>query len=103
VSEVEAAVTAHAQRILARDPAARGDLDSAAEVEPADLFDRLLAGEFRRFELVAHARIGAHHVIKTKYVGPTTMVVQARWVQLPEGRWRIHEAELARVAAGEKS
>jgi hypothetical protein len=101
VTDVEAAVEAHACRVLARDPAARADLDGGAEVEPADLFERLLEGGFRRFELVAHARIGAHHVFKTKYVGPTTMVVQARWVRDPEGRWRIHEAELARVAAGE--
>ena len=31
------------------------------------------------FELVAHARIGAHHIFKTKFMGPTTLVVQARW------------------------
>jgi hypothetical protein len=29
------------------------------------------------------------------------VVVQTRWVQDADSRWRIHEAEIARVAAGE--
>jgi hypothetical protein len=41
--------------------------------------------------------IGAHHVFKTKFVGPTTLVVQARWVAEAGGPWRIREAEVARV------
>ncbi len=95
------AVEAHAARVLRGEPAARADLAPGAEVVPADLYDRLLAGGFRGFELVAHARVGAHHVFKTRYRGPTTLVVQERWVREPDGIWRIHEAELARVAVGE--
>jgi hypothetical protein len=94
VSDVEAAARAHAQRLLAGDPGARDDL-------APDLLDRLLAGRFRSFEVVAHARIGAHHVLKTRYVGPAVLVVQARWVADPAGRWRIHDAEIARVGPGE--
>jgi hypothetical protein len=95
--EPTAAAEAHAARVLARDAAARRALVPDAPVEPGDLYERLLAGPFRRFELVAHARIGAHHIFKTRYVGPTTLVVQERWVRGSDGAWRIHEAELARV------
>lgn len=100
-ADVEAAVREHARRVTARDPGARQDLAPGAELNPGDLLDRLLQDEFRAFELVAHARIGAHHVFKTRYVGPRTMVVQARWVRSPDGRWQIHEAEVVRVAEGE--
>jgi hypothetical protein len=99
--EPSAAAEAHAARVVAGDVAARTVLVPEAPVEPGDLYDRLLAGPFRRFELVAHARIGAHHIFKTRYVGPTTLVVQERWVQGADGTWRIHETELARVAAGD--
>ena len=92
---------AHAGRVVAADPEARADLAPGSAVDPLDLLDRLLRGRFSGFELVAHARIGAHHVLKTRYDGPTTMVVQARWVQDADRRWRIHEAEIARVAPGE--
>jgi hypothetical protein len=98
---VEAAARAHAERVLAGDGGARGDLAPDAVVEPPDLLDRLLDGRFRAFALVAHARIGGHHVLKTRYLGPITMVVQARWVEDADGRWRMHEAEIARIAAGE--
>jgi hypothetical protein len=101
VSDVEAAARAHAQRVLAADAGARADLAPGGVVDPPDLLERLLGGRFRAFEVVAHARIGAHHVLKTRYVGPTTVVVQARWVQDADSRWRIHEAEIARIAAGE--
>jgi hypothetical protein len=105
VSDVEAAARAHAGRVVAADPAARADLAPGSAVDPPDLLDRLLGGRFSGFELVAHARIGAHHVLKTRYAGPTTMVVQARWVQDADAdrRWRIHEAEIARVAPGESA
>jgi hypothetical protein len=96
--EPTAAAEAHASRVVARDVTARAALAPAAPIEPGNLYDRLLAGPFRRFELVAHARIGAHHIFKTRYVGPTTLVVQERWVRGDDGAWRIHEAELARVA-----
>jgi hypothetical protein len=95
-----AAAEAHASRVLAGDAAARADLMPDAPVEPGDLYDRLLAGPFRGFELVAHARIGAYHIFKTRYIGPTTVVVQERWVRGPDGAWRIHEAELARAGTG---
>lgn len=101
MSELEAAVRDHARRVIARDTTVRADVAAGALLEPPDLFERLLAAPFRGFELVAHARVGAHHIFKTKYVGPTTLVVQARWVQEPAGPWRIHEAEIARVATGE--
>jgi len=103
VSELDEAVRAHARRIVARDAGARTDLALDAQLEPDDLFDRLLSGEFWAFEVVAHARIGEYHLFKTRYRGSTILVVQARWVQDPDGRWRIHEAELARVAAGDES
>ena len=101
MSALDAAVRAHARHVVAGDIGARADLAPGAEIEPGDLFERLLSGEFSRFELVAHARIGAHHILKTKYVGSTTVVVQTRWVQDPDGCWRIHEAELGRIAVGE--
>jgi hypothetical protein len=80
--EPTAAAEAHAARVVAGDAAARAALVPDAPIEPGDLYDRLLGGAFRGFELVAHARIGAYHIFKTRYVGT----------------WRIHEAELARVA-----
>lgn len=101
MSEVEAAARAHARGVLAGDPGVRADLVPDAEVEPADLFDRLLGGAFRSFELVAHARIGAHHIFKTRYEGATILIVQARWVLSPGGRWQVHEAQLVRVAVEE--
>ena len=96
-------VADHARRVLRRDVRARDDLAPDAELQPADLLERLLQAEFRGFELVAHARIGTHHIFKTRYVGPLTMVVQARWVQGPGGGWEIHEAEIARVAVERKA
>ncbi len=94
---VEAAVQAHARRVLTRDSAARDDLAPGAELSPPDLLDRLLQADFETFDLVAHAKIGAHHVFKTKLVGPILVVVQARWAEDPDGRWRIREAEISRT------
>jgi hypothetical protein len=96
----EQAARAHAQRIVGRDARAREDLVPGAEVRPPDLVEWLLARSFSGFELVAHARIGAHHIFKTKFVGPTTLVVQARWATEAGGPWRIREAEIARVEGG---
>jgi hypothetical protein len=98
VRDLEAAVDAHARQVLAGDAAARADLVSDVLVEPSDLYDRLLQGSFRGFEVVGHARLGAYHIFKTKYVGPITLVIQERWVQGGDGVWRVHEVELARVA-----
>jgi hypothetical protein len=98
---VEAAVRAHAGRVIAGDASARADLAAGAAVAPADLFERLLEAPLTGFELVAHARIGAHHIFKTRYRGSTTLVVQARWVRDPDGYWRAHDVELARVDAGD--
>jgi len=97
VTEVETAGRAHAQRILTRDPAARHDLTSGAALSPPELLDRLLQAPFETFELVAHARIGEHHLFKTKLVGPTIIVLQARWARDPDGVWRVREAEVART------
>jgi hypothetical protein len=96
----EQAARAHARRIVGRDPRATEDLVAGAEVTPPDLVPWLLAHWFSGFELVAHARIGAHHIFKTKFVGPTTLVVQARWATEVGGPWRIREAEVARVEGG---
>ena len=93
----EHAARAHAERVVRRDGRAREDLAPGAEVAPSDLLEWLMARQFRGFELVAHARIGAHHIFKTKFVGPTTLVVQARWAAEADGRWCIREAEVARV------
>lgn len=97
MTEPQAAVNAHACRVVAGDAGVRADLAPDAILEPAQLYDRLLDARFRGFEVVAHARVGAYHIFKTKYLGPTIFVVQERWVQGADGRWRIHEAELARV------
>jgi hypothetical protein len=93
----EEAARAHATRIVGGDAEARQDLAPGAEIVPPDLLPWLLTQAFRDFELVAHARIGAHHIFKTKFVGATTLVVQARWAVEPGGRWRIREAEVTRV------
>jgi hypothetical protein len=94
----EDAAQGHAERIVRRDPRAMDDLAPGAEVAPPDLLQWLLGHSFLGFELVAHARIGAHHVFKTKFVGAaTTLVVQARWVADGDGRWSIREAEVTRV------
>jgi hypothetical protein len=93
----EPAARAHAERIVRGDRSAAEDLAPGAEVVPPDLLAWLLGRAFRSAELVAHARIGAHHVFKTRFVGSTTIVVQARWAVAPDGRWRIREAEVARV------
>ena len=60
--ELEGAVREHARRVAAGDVRAREDLAPEAVIEPADLLDQLLGERFGRFELVAHARIGGHHV-----------------------------------------
>ncbi len=99
MSDLEATVEAHARRLVSGDAAARADLAPNATIDPPDLFGRLLGGGLRDFELVAHARIGAYHLFKTRYRGPTTFVVQERWVRGVDGQWRVHEAELARVAS----
>ncbi|HEY7141366.1 MAG TPA: hypothetical protein VIE44_14775 [Methylomirabilota bacterium] len=96
----ERAARAHAERVVGRDARAREDLAAGAEVTPRELVEWLLGHRFSGFELVAHARIGAHHIFKTKFVGSTTMVVQARWVAEDGGAWRIREAEVARVEDG---
>jgi hypothetical protein len=96
-AEPERAARAHAERIIGRDRRALEDLAPGAEVAPPDLLDWLMARQFRGSELVAHARIGLHHILKTKFVGPTTIVVQARWAPAADGRWLIREAEVARV------
>jgi hypothetical protein len=96
-TEPEKAARAHAARIVGHDAGAREDLAPGAEITPPDLVTWLVGRGFREFELVAHARIGAHHIFKTKFVGPTTLVVQARWAADDDGRWRIREAEVARV------
>ena len=96
-AEPERAARAHAERIIGRDRRAFEDLAPSAEVAPPDLLDWLMARQFRGSELVAHARIGLHHILKTKFVGATTIVVQARWAAEPDGRWLIREAEVARV------
>jgi hypothetical protein len=101
MSELEAAVEAHARRLMAGDANGRADLAPGAEIQPPDLFERLLAGGFRDFDLVAHARIGAYHLVKTRYRGPTTLVVQERWVRGGDGEWWVHEAVLVRVASGD--
>lgn len=91
------AARSHAERVVRRDSRAREDLAPGAEMTPPDLVDWLLGHPFERFELVAHARIGAHHIFKTKFVGPTTVVVQARWAAGAEGRWQVREAEVTRT------
>jgi hypothetical protein len=98
VSGLEAAVDAHARRVVAGDAAARGDLVPGAATQPPDLLDRLLGASLRGFRQVAHARIGAYHVVKIEYQGQPMLLVQACWVRDGEGRWRVREAELARVA-----
>lgn len=99
MSDVETVVREHAERVRAGDPQALADLAPDVQLEPRDLFDRLFRWRFRACELVAHARIGAQHVFKTKYVGPTTVVVQARWVRNVAGRWQLVDAEVARLEA----
>jgi hypothetical protein len=94
------AVRAHAERIVAGDGRAHLDVAPGAEVTPPDLVEWLLTQSFVGFELVAHARIGGHHIFKTKFVGPTTVVIQGRWAAEPRGCWRIREAEVARVDGG---
>jgi hypothetical protein len=96
----ERAARGHAERVVGRDPRVHEDLASEAEISPPDLVGWLLAHPFTGFELVAHARIGAHHIFKTKFVGPTTLVVQARWVADAGGSWRIREAEVTRTEGG---
>jgi hypothetical protein len=91
------AARSHAERVVQRDSRAREDFGSGAEITPPDLVDWLLGHPFERFELVAHARIGAHHIFKTKFVGPTSVVVQARWSAEPDGRWQVREAEVTRM------
>jgi hypothetical protein len=95
--EPELTARGHAERVVRRDPRAHEDLAPGAEIAPPGLVEWLLSHPFTRFEMVAHARIGAHHIFKTKFVGPTTLVIQARWVAEPGGHWRIREAELTRT------
>lgn len=96
-AEPDRAARTHAERIVNRDRQALADVAPGAEVAPPDLIEWLMGCEFRGAELVAHARIGTHHIFKTKFVGTTTVVVQARWVADAAGRWRVAEAEVARV------
>jgi hypothetical protein len=96
----ELAARSHAERVVGRDPRAHEDVSPGAEVTPPGLVAWLLSHPFTAFELVAHARVGAHHIFKTKFVGPTTLVVQARWAAEVGGSWRIREAEIARTEGG---
>ena len=100
-TEPEKAARAHAARIVGHDAGAREDLAPGAEITPPDLVAWLVGRGFREFELVAHARIGAHHIFKTKFVGATTIVVQARWAADATGRWLIREAEVVRAEGAE--
>lgn len=98
MSGPQAAVLEHARRVVEGESSVAADLAPGASLEPADLLDRLQAWRFRESELVAHARIGAHHIFKTRFVGAAGIVViQARWAEDPDGRWRIREAEIVRI------
>ena len=103
MSDLDAAVEAHARRVVAGDVAAREDLAPDAPVEPADLLDRLLGARLSGYQRVAHARIGGYHVVKVRYVGAPSLVVQACWARDAEGRWRVREAELTRVAVEDEA
>lgn len=94
---VERAAQAHANRVLAGDPGASGDLAPGARLDPPDLLDRLLRTQFASASLVAHARIGGHHIVKTRFEGPTSLVIQARWVEQALGRWQVVEMDVARL------
>jgi hypothetical protein len=96
-AEPERTARGHAERVAGRDWKALEDLAPGAEIAPPDLFAWLMGCQFGRAELVAHARIGDHHIFKTRFVGATTVVVQARWAADAGGRWLIREAEVARV------
>ena len=96
-AEPELAARTHAERIVGRVRTAFEDLAPGAEVTPPDLLEWLMGCQFREADLVAHARIGTHHIFKTRFVGTTTIVVQARWVADAAGRWLIRDAEVARV------
>jgi hypothetical protein len=98
--DVEEAVREHARRLLGGASSAREDLAPGAELIPVDLLAQLGAARFESFEIVAHAKIGAHHVFKTKFLGSTVVVVQARWARDGDGRWRIRDAEVVRTEAG---
>ena len=95
--EPELTVRNHAALVVGRDPRAQADLEPRAEITPLDLVEWLGSQSFTGFELVAHARIGAHHIFKTKFIGPALVVVQARWVADARGTWRIREAEVVRT------
>ena len=101
MKDAETAAREHAARVIRTDPHASDDLASSVQLTPPDLLERLAGWRFDGFELVAHARIGAHHVFKTKYVGPTTVVVQAHWAQNAVGVWQILDAEIARLEVRE--
>jgi hypothetical protein len=96
-AEPERTARSHAERVAGRDRRAFEDLAPGAEVTPRDLLEWLMGCQFGDAELVGHARIGAHHIFKTKFVGATTIVVQARWAADATGRWLIREAEVVRV------
>jgi hypothetical protein len=67
-------------------------------VDPPDLLARLAGARFHGFDVVAHARIGGHHIFKTRFDGPVTVVVQARWAPIGvAGGWQMVEAEVARI------
>jgi hypothetical protein len=86
--------------VVAGDAGARDDLEDGAGVSPPDLLDRLLRAGLAGAELVAHARIGAHHILKTRFRGAVTYVVQARWVEDATGRWRIRDLEVVGAEPG---
>ncbi|MGH7268533.1 MAG: hypothetical protein ACREMB_27250 [Candidatus Rokuibacteriota bacterium] len=101
MSDAEAAARDHARRIVTGDAGVLRDLAAGAVTEPADLLDRLLEARFHGFELVAHARIGAYHIFKTRYIGPSPVVVQVRWVPAAGGGWQVAEAAVARGGVDE--
>lgn len=102
VADIEPRVRAHAEAVLAKNRAASaGDLSPDAPQDPADLYERLDAGTFTRYEIVAHAKIGFHHIYKTKYIGTEAWVVQERWAE-QDGRWLIRESALLRTELAER-
>jgi len=95
----EAALESHARHIQQRDLAGiLGDL-APAYAEGLEVYRSLPPGNLGDHEVVALARVGVHQVVKLRFHGPSSVVLQLRWA-LQDGRWRVLEAEVVLVEPG---
>jgi hypothetical protein len=94
--ELEAAIDAHACAFASSDPASaeRFVVETAIAAHREALRSASLRDKIESFEVLARARLGPQIVVKVRFHGgKAATLLQNRWAQLNDGRWRIVEIE----------